>query len=195
MNAELFLLGHRIDMAPRRRRRGLVALVYALFVTGMAGGWFLDRWEFSAFGLLAGASLINHLLLGGKYLGGLVKPFEGKRPALNSETPALLFLRWGFAGFRWSIAGVPEPGDREFKSDEREQRQCDRAHYRAYRAMYVVLVLLWSAAFNLVVHHPFLPVIAAGQITYGLAVLSMFLSLTLPQAILLWTEPDMELEK
>jgi len=192
MNAELFLLGHRIDMAPRRRRRWLVALVYALFVAGMAGGWFLDRWEFSAFALLAGASLINRLLLGGKFLGGLVKPFEGKRPALNSETPALLFLRWGFAGLRLSIAGVPEPGDREYKSDEREQRQCDRAHYRAYRAMYVVLLLLWTAAFNLVARHPLLAEITAGRLTYGLAVLSLALSLTLPQAILLWIEPDME---
>jgi hypothetical protein len=188
MNAELFLLGHRIDMAPRHRRRWLVALVYALFFAGMTGGWFLDRWGLSAVWLVMVTSLIVPLLLGGKYPGALVKPFAGKRTAFNSQAPALLFLRWGFRGVR-------ESSDGEYRSDEREQRQSDRAHSRAYRAMYAVLLLLWGVAFNLVARHPFLPAVTAGQLTYGMAVLSLFLTFTLPQAILLWTEPDMEREQ
>jgi hypothetical protein len=131
--------------------------------------------------------VINRLFLGGYNFGGLVKPFSGKPPQ-RPEPPPFLLL---------ALRVYPQmPVRDEYRSDERELQQRDRAHYRAYAVLAVLLTVLWLlAGWNafrpkLLAWIPFSPAL----LMYGLVLAAMVMALTLPQAILLWTEPDMEEE-
>jgi len=83
--------------------------------------------------------------------------------------------------------------------DEREEHRRDHAYYVAYRPLAWVLVLALFAAgvrglypsFPLV--NPFVRAVF-DQLPYAVLVSGGILYATLPQAILLWTEPDMEAE-
>jgi hypothetical protein len=190
MNAELYLLGRRIDMAPRVRRRWLVVLIYASLAALMAGFWFLDHWRESLLYLYMAAMVVNSVFLGGTAFGGLIRPFKNKpRSPYAFKSPLLQNLRWGFYP-------VPDPDEYDYRNDERELRQRDRAHYQAYRVLIVGLALLWAASIG-VISKPAPPVWApmhAQLLLYGFVVALLVVSLTLPQAILLWSEPDMEEE-
>lgn len=93
--------------------------------------------------------------------------------------------------FSW-IAGDPRA-----RGDEREVHRRDHAHYRAY---YIVGAFLLCALIlgsfrgpNPVA--PLLPLTLRGyflQLPYFLLMATALLYMTLPSAILLWTEPDME---
>ena len=189
MNAELVLGGKVIDMAARERRRMLVVGIYAAFAAGMAGCWFVDRWETTAVYFIFATLVVNRFLLGGYALGGLIKPFGGKRPKRLDMPPpfVLLALR---------VYQMP-PGEEHFRSDEREIEQRNGAVYKAYGVMLLVLVFVWLAVnFNL--HLPRLMErlgVPMANVLYGMATAVVVLGLTLPQAILLWTEPDMEGER
>ena len=189
MNAELFLFRKRIDMAPRARRRSLVALIYVTLAAAMAGFWFLDRWHTSAAYLILATVPINHFFLGGYNFGGLIKPFNGKRPHRSEVPPNLLLL---------TLRIYPtEPAETDYKSDERELAQRDRAHYQAYQTLTIAMCVLWLISHfdanipNLLAKISF-PI---GPVLYGLATSTVIVAITLPQAILLWTEPDMETEQ
>ncbi|MGD0097556.1 MAG: hypothetical protein ABSB60_13750 [Terracidiphilus sp.] len=186
MNAELFLLRKRIDMAPQARRRWLVVLIYVTLAAAMAGLWFLDHWHTSAAYLILATIPINRFFLGGYNFGGLIKPFSGKRQRRSEAppNPLLLTLR---------VYRI-EPTESQYRSDERELAQRDRAHYRAYGALVVATCMLWLVTHfeanipNMLARIAF-PV---GTVLYGLATATLIASITLPQSILLWTEPDME---
>lgn len=189
MNAELFLLRKRIDMAPQARRRSLVVLIYATLAVAMACFWFLDRWHTTTAYLVLATIPINRFFLGGYNFGGLIKPFNGKRPGRSEAPPNLLLL---------TLRIYPtEPAKHEYQSDERELAQRDRAHYQAYRALTIAICLLWLISHfqanipNLLARVSF----PTGPLLYGLATITVVVSITLPQAILLWTEPDMEPEQ
>jgi hypothetical protein len=84
-------------------------------------------------------------------------------------------------------------------SDERERNRREHAHYVAYRYLgYVLILALFAAYFRS--PNPITPVLNPAiqaflfQLTYGLLMADGILYFTLPQAILLWTEPDMEQE-
>lgn len=90
----------------------------------------------------------------------------------------------------------PVLGENTYRSDERELEQRGRVHYQAYQTLTVVLAALWLlAGWN-----AFKPAWIAGLgpivplAVYGLVLAGIVLALTLPQSILLWTEPDMEAE-
>jgi hypothetical protein len=186
MNAELFLLGRRVDMGARARRRWLVVLIYAMLAALMTGFWFLDQWRESAIYLILATFLINRFFLGGRDFGGLIKPFNGKPPRGRSGLPSDLALVLRI--YR------PEPREDEYLNDEREVEQRGQAHYQAYRALASAVFLLW-ATMNLHTNVPRLLErlsISIDTLRYGLATATVLASLTLPQAILLWTEPDME---
>ena len=90
----------------------------------------------------------------------------------------------------------PRPEENEYRSDERELRQRDRAHYQAYQALTFSLAGMWLLAIWKL-HAPRLLSwlsVSADVLLYGLVLAVIVVSLTLPQAILLWTEPDMEAE-
>jgi MFS family permease len=186
MRAELVLMGRRVDMALQARRRGLVVAIYAVMTGLLLGMWFVDHFEHTWVWVYLCVILLGRLFLGGYSRGGLVKPFNDKPPRRNAEPPP--FLAVGLRVYN----PLPED-DRSYLNDERELAQRDHAHYLAYQAVAVSLVVLWllsgfvdnpkwAATFGASLH----------QLLYGLIGASLLLAFTLPQAILLWTEPDME---
>jgi len=188
MRAELDLMGKRIDMAPRARRRTLVVILYASLVLIMGACWFGDRWHTSAAYLILLTIPVNRLFLGGFYFGGLIKPFSGKPPRRNTAPPPYLFL-----ALRVYKA---EPEENEYRNDERELAQRNSAFYLAYTPITVFIALLWLLM-NFRDHIPRLLErfsVPVDSLLYGLATAAAIAAVTLPQAILLWTEPDMEEE-
>ena len=181
-------MGKRVDMAPRAHRRTLVVLIYAGLAVLMTGLWLADGWRTSSVWMILASILVNRLILGGYAFGGLIKPFTGRAPARPVEPPPFLVL-----GLRLY---QPEPGEREFRNDERELRQRDHAHYLAYQVLAVSLIVVWFMA-KMRLSVPglfgFLPM-PADLLVYGMILAIVVAVLTLPQAILLWTEPDMEPE-
>ena len=188
MRAELVLMGRRVDMARQARRRGLVVAIYAGFAALMVGSWFLDHWRTTGVYLIVGTVLANRLFLGGQSFGGLIKPFSGKPPRRTPELSSIfpLQLRFGFY--------LPAPDDSEFRNDERETHQRDRAHYLAYTPLSLGLCVLWLAS-SWSLHVPRLVAwipMERELLVPGLIQVLVVMFLTLPQAILLWTEPDLE---
>jgi len=186
VRAELILMGRRVDMAPQSHRRTLVMLIYAALAAAMAGLWFVDHWRVTGVYMIFATILVNRLLLGGYNFGGLVKPFSGKAPPQRIDPPP--FLALGLRLYR------PEPEENEYRNDERELQQRDRAHYKAYQGLAAGLAAMWlladwqANAPRLLAWLPGGPAIYL----YGLVLATVVVSQTLPQAILLWTEPDME---
>jgi len=188
VRAELVLMGKRVDMAPRTNRRALVVLIYAGLAALMAGLWMVDGWHVTGVYLVFATILVNRLFLGGYGIGGLIKPFNGKAPKRSEAPPPFLMLALRVY--------QPAPEESEYRSDERELRQRDRAHYQAYQVVTVALAVVWLladwklSASRLLAWVP----VSADLMLYGLVLAAIVVSVTLPQALLLWTEPDMESE-
>jgi len=120
-----------------------------------------------------------------------VKRFDDRTPVVRKEPPPFLLI-----GLRLYD---PRPDDREFRNDERELQQRDHAHYLAYQVMAIALIVIWIIAYL----NRLRPSIVAGisllawvptsgaDLIYGAILAAIMVSLTLPQSILLWTEPDM----
>lgn len=70
MKAELLLLGKRLNMAQRSRRRIFVILIYAGMTGLMIGLWFLDHWRSAGSFMFWAALLACRFVLGGYYRGG-----------------------------------------------------------------------------------------------------------------------------
>lgn len=188
MRAELVLLGRRVDMSRRARRRALVVGIYSVFAALIVGLWFVDQWHSTGTYIYWAAMLACWLFLGGYYRGGLVKPFTGDGPGRLAPSSMLLRIR--------TYPAMAADDDRTNQNDERELHQRDRAHYQAYQAITVAAVVAWMVAYagmsnrNFVAAIPMTP----AQIFYGMMLVMVMLIFTLPQCILLWTEPDMEAE-
>ena len=188
MKAELVLLGKRVDMAPRMHRRILVLLIYACFAVLMAIFWELDRWRTSGLYMIFATFLVNRFFLGGYYFGGLIKPFNGKSPRRSDAPPPFTIL----ALRMWK----PAPEENEYRNDERETAQRDRAHYLAYQVLTVALALVWLMSDWMMKGtrlFAWIP-IRADLLLYGFVLSACIVAITLPQVILLWTEPDMDSE-
>ncbi len=82
--------------------------------------------------------------------------------------------------------------DESWRNDERELARRDLAHYRAYQPVTfaVILLVVLSAAAN----RPWtwLSSTVLAQVNFGVALVTMVMAVTLPAAIILWTEPDIE---
>ncbi|MGA8740899.1 MAG: hypothetical protein WB561_06910 [Terracidiphilus sp.] len=189
MRAELVLMGKRLDMAARVRRRALVVSIYAGLALLMASLWSVDRWHTSGVYMIFATIFVNRLFLGGYNFGGLIKPFNGKAPRRSAyrETPFLMLALRVYQ---------PTPEESEYRSDEREVHQRDRAHYQAYKVLTIGLTVLWLVAdWKMKVPRLLMWMhVSADGLLYGLVLMAIVAALTLPQAILLWTEPDMEEE-
>ena len=189
MKAELILLGKHVDMAPRTRRRTLVMVLYIAMAALMTGLWFVDHWRGTGFLIYWAAILACRMFLGGYYRGGLIKPFNGKGP-VESRAPSPLLLRLQL------YKPVLADGDDTFRNDERELHQRDHAHYLAYQGLGIALIIPGFVASMRVVHanwFGWLPM-SGDQMYYGLGLMMVLLFFTLPQCILLWNEPDMEVD-
>lgn len=188
MRAELVLMNKRIDMAPRARRRALVVAIYAVFAALILACWLANPgWGDGAVWIIWAAIFACRLFLGGYAPGGLIKPFNNKPPRQSDAPPPYLLLKLR--------AYQPVSTDNsEYLNDERELHQRDHAHYLAYQVLsFGVLIPMLARS----VQH-FMPKLlassgmTASQFYYGLGLIAFLLFMTLPQVILLWTEPDME---
>jgi hypothetical protein len=183
MNAELDFFGRRVSMAQRSRRRAIIVLIYSFLAVLVIAASASRVVNMGAYVIWA-AIFACRLFLGGYAEGGLVKPFnKGQR---NWEAPpSLLSLK---LRVYQPISGLGV----QDRNDERELYQRDRAHFWAYQILGVSLVVPWLTLFLSRPRVGLLSHALANQIATGMLLASLALFLTLPQAILLWTEPDME---
>src|SRR5262245_4764972 len=71
-------------------------------------------------------------------------------------------------------------------NDERDRERRDRMHFNVYRFMIVLFILGYILG---------IPPFQLPQVGRAMMLLGMFLGPTLPQALLLWSEPDLEMEE
>lgn len=117
----------------------------------------------------------------------------------NETIGAAMIIASGILSIALWIVFTRVAGDMRARGDEREMYRRDHAHYLAY---YVVGMSLMGAIFagsfrgpsamSSVIQLALRMFVA--QLPKVLLWATFFLYLTLPQAILLWTEPDMEEE-
>jgi hypothetical protein len=190
VNAELVFLGRRVSMAQRDRRRALVIGIYCALALLMVALWFTTHWHGTGGYVFWAAILACKLFLGGNYSGGLVKPFNGRAPRRSEMPPSLLALKLRM--YRPALTA----DESKYRNDEREQHQRDWAHYKAYQVLGVIMCLLWALSLQRIVRPELLNGVGMSpdEMYYTLLMIMLTLFLTLPQAILLWTEPDMETE-
>jgi len=190
MNAEVVILGRRISMAHQSRRRALVVILYAALAILMVVLFVSTGWRGTGGFVIWAAIFACRFFLGGYYSGGLVKPFNGKAPKQHVMPPSLLALKLRV------YQAVPAGDDSAWRSDERELHQRDHAHYLAFQAIGAVICVPMLIASMRLIRPSLMSWIPMppDAMYYGLTLVALILFLTLPQAILLWTEPDMEEE-
>ena len=188
MNAELVLLGKRVSMARRSRRRALVVGIYAALAAMIGLTWLWTGWRGTGAWVIYAVILVCRIFLGGHYRGGLVKPFVYRKPVNAGMPPSMLALK---LRVYQPVLQADEDG---LRNDERELNQRDRAHYMAYQAIgSLVAVEAFVASMRML--SPKLQAwmgMPPDELYYGFALVTLMLFVTLPQSILLWTEPDME---
>jgi hypothetical protein len=186
MRAELIILGKRLDMAPQTHRQTMVVLIYAGLATLMTTFWFMDRWRVTGAYMIIATVFVNRFLLGGYNFGGLIKPFSGKAPKRSAPSPFLVLALRVYPSYA-------EPEERDYRNDERELQQRDHSHYLAYQGLTIALLAIW-VIMDLKAVGPgllsWIPV-STDLLLYGLTITAIVVSQTLPQSILLWTEPNM----
>jgi hypothetical protein len=176
-----------LSMESRNNRRRLVVAAYALLALLAIGGWFLDRLNDTGVYAYLAAFFINYYIFGGYGPSGLIKPFSNKSQHNKPIPTSLVELQLAVAGYR----SVTDGTDR---NDERELQRRDRVHYQAYQAICVLLAVIWILAMW-ETHPPrFIPARLLPMLLYPVVLPIILLAITLPQAILLWTEPDMDVE-
>ena len=165
MRTEYAVGNTRIHFESRARRRWFVALIYAVLLV----------WA------VLGAFEITQRFLNGKVTAGTAWIVAG----CGSLFVALWIV------FTWLA------GDQRARGDEREMHRREHAHFRAYYFLgYGVLAALFASFFA--DPNPITPLLPLAMRTFLIKLPQMllmdtfFIYLTLPQAILLWTEPDME---
>jgi apolipoprotein N-acyltransferase len=189
MKSELKVAGFKLDMRSRRRRRVLVVVVY-LVLSAIISAAFL--WAPSILEnvglLLILVGLTNQLVFGGLTPRGLVRPFSSAvRPLWfrDDPPPDSVIDRWF-----WRRS----PSRKDLQTDERDDRRRDRALSVSYGVLsfstYLVWVLFAMVRMGPVFYTKGVPFDFALLVALAVVMLAM----TLPQAILLWTEPDMEAE-
>jgi hypothetical protein len=190
MNAELVLFGRRVSMAQRSRRRLLVVSIYGALAALMIVLWFVSRWHGTGVYVFWAALIACRLFLGGYNAGGLVKPFNGKAPKQSEMPPPLLALKLHL--YRPVLAS----DETQYRNDERELNERGRAHYAAYQVMGVAMCVPWLFSSLRIMRPEWFGGIGMtpDEMYFGMLLIALTLFLTLPQAILLWTEPDMENE-
>jgi hypothetical protein len=186
-----------IPMEQQRARRKLVVAVYAVLLLFCVGSIVFARTEPLLYGWTIYATLAAAMLvfggvggLGGRY--GLIKPFPNKPP--RPEPVMVDVIRLQLAPM---TAGTPD--ESSWRNDEPELSRRDRAHYRAYQVVASAFpVVLLLAALGLKVAQgslqlAWLTTTTMLQLIFAVALLETVLAMTLPAAIILWNEPDMDL--
>lgn len=172
-----------LSMETRSARRRLIVAVYALLAALLAGGWFLDQLHVTGTYVYFAAFFIGYFIFGGTGAYGLIKPFTGKGPRNPPMPSSLVELHLAITG------ALPRPKPDEYRNDERELLLRDRAHYRAYPVLFAVIVFIW--VITLWTPRMYSPALEH-RLVLLLATAGILIAVTLPQALILWTEPDME---
>jgi len=186
MRARLTVFGFRLDVRSRLRRRVLVIVVYLALAAMLSASLRWAPWTLGNVGFFLVIALVNWMVFGGLTTRGLVPPFSPDiRPlwVKDDQPPESRIDRWF-----WRRS----PARKDLQTDERDDRRRDRAHYLAYRFVTWLTMVVW---FLFVTVHAG-PVFGTKGLPFDFALLVALavamLAQTLPQAILLWTEPDME---
>jgi len=164
-----------MPLKTQRQRRLLVVLYYVAF------------FSFSVFGLWKSQGHIEFLipqvitfggLLGGIKIGGPVKAYSESMGPVNGASGVQTLNLAGRKPF--------DDGTRPTPLDERERSQRNFAHYHAYR------ILRWTLGFACCAYWLSLNWSYAWLSTKGpiLAWILLVYVLSLPQSVLLWTEPE-----
>jgi hypothetical protein len=199
MKTEIVLFGQHFNMASRARRRRLVAVFYGVF-----GVLLLANWMFRSHtggGLLT----IEFTILVGPILGGyfarigflsagrgLVEPFRAQTVLKYPDSATILEPS--------TLLHPVVDDDPELRTDERAMRRRDYAHYVAHQFLSAVVAvgflleyLNYSGLIGDSASNGLSPA-SVHRIVYCLLQIAYISSVTLPQAVLLWTEPDMEID-
>jgi hypothetical protein len=161
MRTDFILLGTRINIASRSRRRWLVALVYAAFALLILAWCAFDLQSTWSWILFCAFAILARFLGGRSYDNGLLPAFEG-----GDERERYRRYRAGYIAYEW----------------------LDLAFFPALIALAVKINPHLVPA-NPAVH------IFLDRLPIGLMIAVGILYYTLPQCILLWTEPDIEAEQ
>jgi hypothetical protein len=199
MRTELELFGRRISVATRARRRRLVLLFYGVFavllVASCLGGFMSpggSGWATIEFTILLAPILGGYfarigLLSSGR---GIVAPFKPQKVLRYPASASLLRPE--------SLLHPVVDIDPELRVDERALRRRDHAHYLSHEALGTVIGIAFLVAYlrntGLLKDVQIAGSASGimGGVVYLLLQVAYVLSMTLPAAILLWTEPDME---
>lgn len=161
MKTELVLGNTRMHFESRARRRGFVALCYAVFaVSDLAWSFLSSKYHPN----------VNPWIMIGCIIVGV--------------------LLW--------IVFTGISGDMRARGDERETHRREHAYFRAYFVLGIFLTGAFLASFLFRGPNPITPLLPLAlrgllvQLPFMLIGAAGIVYLTLPQAILLWTEPDMD---
>jgi len=175
-----------IPMQQRSARRKLVVAAYLILaiVCGVTIAFIHVSAYLYCYAIYA-ALAFSFIVFGGMGRRGLLKPFSNKPPRPEPVMVMMVQLQLR------PKALVPQD-DSAWRNDERELSRRDRAHYQAYGPVGVMLVAL--LCLMAIANHPWpwisLPVLM--NVAFGIALVATVLCMTLPAAIILWTEPDIE---
>jgi hypothetical protein len=171
-----------ISMAERSHRRALVAGVYVLLAAFLVGvGVAHHRNPLVAQDFISGINVVFILVFSGisrLVFGSLVKQATFPVPADNPEP-------WKYISIAKPVP-YTGPGD----PDERELAVRNRSYYFAFRLMALYAVLLWPVFLIMNMNVRSISVSLSATLVFPLIVMA----LTLPQAVVLWTEPDVPVD-
>ena len=192
MTAAYKVLG--IPMEQQKARRKLVVVVYAVLAVMCVGSILYARVEPLLYSwTMYPALAVSIFVFGGQGRYGLIKAFPNKPP--RPEPAMVDAIRLQLAPM---TAGTPD--ESSWKNDERELSRRDRAHYQAYQVVGVAMIVTLLVSMvglrsAMGLRHPtWLTAALALEVLYALAMVGSVLVLTLPSAIILWNEPDMDLD-
>ena len=171
-----------ISMAQRSRRRTLVVSIYGLLAALIVGVALAHgRNPLVASDYLGGYNLVFILVFSGisrLAFGTLVRQATIPVPADNPN-------QWKYI----SIA-KPVPYAGPGNPDERELAVRNRAYYFSFRLMAAYLLLMWAVFLIVNIKTRSVSVNLTSALLFPLIVMA----LTLPQAVVLWTEPNVVVE-
>jgi hypothetical protein len=182
-----------IEMQQQSARRRLVVGVYAVLgAICIASMIFAQTEPFLYSWTIYATMAVAFFVFGGSGKYGLIKPFPNKRPRDEAAMVQLVRLQ-----IEPLSAGTPD--ESSWKNDERELSRRNLAHYQAFQALgVVVMVILVVSTFGLrsamgLRHPEWLTATLALNAMYALALVGAVMVVTLPAAIILWNEPDIDL--
>jgi hypothetical protein len=185
-----------IPMQRRNARRRLVVVAYTLLLL-LCGSTFVVHLIYGENALLPyslaiyGSMAVGIFVFGGTggFGGrwGLIKPFANKPP--RPEPPMVTLVK-----LQLQPESLLQADDLGWRNDERELDRRDRAHYQAYQAVGVGVVVMLALAFwALEPRQHLVPAKVLQDMLFLVALITTVLVMTLPAAIILWTEPDIDL--